>query len=138
MEGEILGILYTGFKEKSNSSYQLLSKVSGEKIFLTNSFEGLTLFFKAVADTIEPLTDSDRINVFVVDDSLFERSSCKMIEPGSKVFDLASMRYTKGYRLMTLGWTDGNTFSNWKSEVIFINSEPANHSLILWFVGSIF
>ena len=77
MEGDILRILYTGFKGKNNSSYQLLSKVSGEKIFLTNSFEGLTLFFKAVADTIEPLTDSDRINVFVVDDSLFERTSCK-------------------------------------------------------------
>ena len=41
MEGDILRILYTGFKGKNNSSYQLLSKVSGEKIFLTNSFEGL-------------------------------------------------------------------------------------------------
>ena len=41
MEGEILRILYTGFKGKNNSSCQLLSKISGEKIFLTNSFEGL-------------------------------------------------------------------------------------------------
>ena len=60
--------------------------------------------------TIEPLTGEDRINAFVVDDSLFERTSCKKTELGSRVFDHTSMRYTKGFRLMTLGWTDGNTF----------------------------
>ena len=76
----------------------------------TNWLKFTTLLAKAVADTIEPLTGSDRINAFVVDDSLFERTSCKKTELGSKVFDHASMRYTKGYRLMTLGWTDGNTF----------------------------
>ena len=76
----------------------------------TNWLKFTTLLSKAVADTIEPLTGSDRINTFVVDDSLFERTSCKKTELGSKVFDHASMRYTKGYRLMTLGWTDGNTF----------------------------
>ena len=76
----------------------------------TNWLKFTTLLSKAVADTIEPLTGSDRINAFVVDDSLFERTSCKKTELGSKVFDHASMRYTKGYRLMTLGWTDGNTF----------------------------
>lgn len=76
----------------------------------TNWLKFTTLLSKSVADTIEPLTDSDRINAFVVDDSLFERTSCKKTELGSKVFDHASMRYTKGYRLMTLGWTDGNTF----------------------------
>lgn len=63
-----------------------------------------------VADRIIPLTDDDRVNAFVVDDSLFERTSCKRTELGSKVFDHVSMKYRKGYRLMTLGWTDGNTF----------------------------
>ena len=76
----------------------------------TNWLRFTTLLSKAVIDTIEPLTDTDRINAFVVDDSLFERASCKKTELGSKVFDHVSMRYTKGYRLMTLGWTDGNTF----------------------------
>ena len=68
-----------------------------------------TLLSKKVADTVEPLTDETRINAFVVDDSLFERTSCKKTELGSRVFDHTSMRYCKGYRLMTLGWTDGNT-----------------------------
>lgn len=69
-----------------------------------------TLLSKEVAKTVEPLTDDNRVNAFVVDDSLFERTSCKKTELGSRVFDHVSMRYTKGYRLMTLGWTDGNTF----------------------------
>ena len=69
-----------------------------------------TLLSKAISGTIEPLTSDDRVTAFVVDDSLFERTSCKKTELGSRVFDHASMRYTKGYRLMTLGWTDGNTF----------------------------
>ena len=41
MEGDMLRVLYTGFKGKNNSSYQLLAKISGQKLFLTNSFDGL-------------------------------------------------------------------------------------------------
>ena len=87
-----------------NTFYRFLNSTK------TNWLKFTALLSKAVADTIEPLTGSDRINTFVVDDSLFERTSCKKTELVSKVFDHASMRYTKGYRLMTLGWTDGNTF----------------------------
>ena len=87
-----------------NTFYRFLNGVK------TNWLRFTTLLSKAVADTIEPLTSSDRVNAFVIDDSLFERTSCKKTELGSKVFDHASMRYTKGYRLLTLGWTDGNTF----------------------------
>ena len=76
----------------------------------TNWLRFTTLLSRKVSKTIEPLTGEDRINAFVVDDSLFERTSCKKTELGSRVFDHASMRYTKGFRLMTLGWTDGNTF----------------------------
>lgn len=34
-------ILYTGFKGKNNSSYQLIQSIQGNKLLLTNSFEGL-------------------------------------------------------------------------------------------------
>ncbi len=34
-------ILYVGFKGKNNSSYQLVEKICGDKLFLTNSFDGL-------------------------------------------------------------------------------------------------
>ena len=76
----------------------------------TNWLRFTTLLSKKVADKVEPLTNDERVNVFVVDDSLFERTSCKKTELGSRVFDHTSMKYRKGYRLMTLGWTDGNTF----------------------------
>ena len=51
-----------------------------------------TLLSKRVADTVEPLTDADRVNAFIVDDSLFERTSCKKTELGSRVFDHVSMK----------------------------------------------
>ena len=46
-------VLYTGFKGKNNSSYQLLSKISGEKLLLTNSFEGLKKDIMNVKDSYD-------------------------------------------------------------------------------------
>ena len=43
-------VLYVGFKGINNASYQLVSQFNGEKLFLTNSFPGLTR-------DIEKLTD---------------------------------------------------------------------------------
>ena len=94
------------FKESfsKNTFYRFLNSPK------TNWLRFTTLLSKKVADKVEPLTNDDRVNAFVVDDSLFERTSCKKTELGSRVFDHTSMKYRKGYRLMTLGWTDGNTF----------------------------
>ena len=94
------------FKESfsKNTFYRFLNSPK------TNWLRFTTLLSKKVADTVEPLTSEDRINAFVVDDSLFERTSCKQTELGSRVFDHTSMKHRMGYRLMTLGWTDGNTF----------------------------
>ena len=46
-------VLYTGFKGKNNSSYQLLSKISGQKLFLTNSFKGLEKDIMSVTDQFD-------------------------------------------------------------------------------------
>lgn len=46
-------VLYTGFKGRNNSSYQLLSEISGEKQFLTNSFEGLKRDIMNISDTYD-------------------------------------------------------------------------------------
>ena len=97
----------TGSYRESFSKNTFYRFLNGQK---TNWLRFTTLLSKAVVDAVEPLTDKDRVNAFVVDDSLFERTSCKKTELGSRVFDHTTMRYTKGYRLMTLGWTDGNTF----------------------------
>ena len=93
------------FKESfsKNTFYRFLNDPK------TNWLRFTTLLSKKVIDSLEPLTSDDRINAFIVDDSLFERTSCKKTELGAKVFDHCDRRYKKGFRLLSLLWTDGNT-----------------------------
>ena len=63
-----------------------------------------------VNDRIVELTDEKRINVFIVDDTPYERTRSKTVELLSWVYDHSKKAYTKGFRLLTLGWSDGNTF----------------------------
>lgn len=65
---------------------------------------------KIINGHLRSLTSENRADCFVIDDSLYERSGFKRTELASKVFDHVSMRYKKGFRLLTLGWTDGSTF----------------------------
>lgn len=65
---------------------------------------------RIIGDTIEPLTSEDRKNAFIVDDSIFERKGAKKVELLAKVYDHASHRFTHGFRMLTLGWSDGVTF----------------------------
>ena len=65
---------------------------------------------RIVNTTIEKLTDEERINVLIVDDTMFERNKSKNVELLSKVFDHANSKFRRGFRRLTLGWSDGNTF----------------------------
>ncbi len=55
-----------------------------------------------VNNDIRDLTDEKRKNAFIIDDSLFNRTSCKKTELGSKVFDHTDMQFKKGFRMLTL------------------------------------
>lgn len=57
-------ILYTCFKGKNNSSYQLLAGISGDKLCLTNSYEGLK------RDIISTSGTYDLVVMFGLDKSL--------------------------------------------------------------------
>ena len=59
---------------------------------------------------LRPLTSDDRDDCFIIDDSLYERAGCKRTELAARVFDHVDRKYRKGFRLLTLGWTDGCTF----------------------------
>ena len=63
-----------------------------------------------INDFMKPLTSDDRKDVFIIDDSLFDRSRSKKTELLAKVFDHCSMKYKRGYRILTLSWSDGNSF----------------------------
>ncbi|QQK75381.1 transposase [Salicibibacter cibarius] len=61
---------------------------------------------------VTKLTRHDRPKVFVLDDSSYDRNRSKKVELLARCFDHTSqkMRYYKGFRMLTLGWTDGATF----------------------------
>lgn len=70
-----------------------------------------TLLAALVAnDRIIPLTDKKRINVFIVDDTIYARERSKNVELLSWVYDHCRKVSVRGFRLLTLGWSDGNTF----------------------------
>jgi len=60
-----------------------------------------------VTDYITSLTDDDREEVLIIDESTYDRSRSKVVELLSRVYDYCTKRYLKGFRLLILGWSDG-------------------------------
>ena len=63
-----------------------------------------------IKDAIIPLDSEDRANVLIIDDSMFERNRSKKVELLAKVYEQAKLAYRFGFRMLTLGWSDGSTF----------------------------
>ena len=61
---------------------------------------------------VSKLTHYSRPKVFILDDSSYDRNRSKHVELLAHCFDHASqkMRFYKGFRMLTLGWSDGATF----------------------------
>jgi len=61
---------------------------------------------------VSKLTRHDRPKVLILDDSAYDRNRSKQVELLARCFDHASqkMRFYKGFRMLTLGWSDGATF----------------------------
>lgn len=57
-----------------------------------------------------PLTSEGRARVLILDDSTYSRNRSKSVELLSRVHDHSSNRFLKGFRMLTLGWSDGGTF----------------------------
>ena len=94
------------FKENfsKNTFYRFLNSAKTNWLRFTS-----LLASDIVNHDIRDLTDHERKNVFIIDDSLFNRTSCKKTELGLKVFDHTDMHFKKGFRMLTLSWSDGNT-----------------------------
>ena len=65
---------------------------------------------RIIKEAIIPLDSKDRTNVFIIDDSMFERNRSKKVELLAKIYDHAKHKYRFGFRMLTLGWSDGSTF----------------------------
>ena len=88
-----------------NTYYRFLNSVK------TNWLRFTTLLSAAVVvNFMQRLTGEDRKDVFIIDDTFFARCGYKCTEMVARVFDHTDMRYRKGFRLLTLGWSDGNSF----------------------------
>ena len=87
------------FKEEfsKNTFYRFLNSAKTNWLRFTS-----LLTADIVNNDIKGLTNDSRKNVFIIDDSLFNRTSCKKTELGSKVFDHTDMHFKKGFRMLTL------------------------------------
>ena len=88
-----------------NTVYRFLSSTKSNWLRFTTMLSELV-----VNHFMRKLTDEEREDVFIVDDTLYEKAGCKKSELVAKVFDHVTMKYKKGFRLLTLGWSDGNSF----------------------------
>ena len=88
-----------------NTVYRFLNSVK-------TNWERFTVLLseKIINGLLRPLTDEGREDVFIIDDSTYRKTGYKRSELVAKVFDHVSMTYIKGFRMLTLGWSDGNSF----------------------------
>ena len=84
-----------------DAAYQLLRGTSfnWRRLLL---FLGQRLF-----SILNRLTNDDRESVLIIDDSTYDRSRSKLVELLSKVYDHSTGRFLKGFRMLTICWSDG-------------------------------
>ncbi|WP_084681086.1 IS4 family transposase [Desulfospira joergensenii] len=84
-----------------DAAYELLkgSRSNWRRLLLTI---GMKLYH-----FLNRLTDDDRESVLIVDDSPYDRSRSKSVELLSRVWDHSNGRLVKGFRMLTLCWSDG-------------------------------
>lgn len=59
---------------------------------------------------MDVLTREEREKVLIIDDSTYDRSRSKMVELLAWVHDHTANRSLKGFKLLSLGWSDGVSF----------------------------
>ena len=69
----------------------------------------VALLASNVIGFLKPLTDENRRNVLIIDDSTYARPKSKKVELLANVYDHAEHKYVKGFRLLTMLWSDGAT-----------------------------
>lgn len=100
---------------ESRKSDSLPAKDAVYRFLNCSTFSWRRFLLLLSAHTIQKvttLTDYDRPKVFIIDDSMYERNRSKCVELLARCFDHSSqkMRFYKGFRMLTLGWSDGATF----------------------------
>ena len=113
----LIGLVFTGM-----NMYTLIEN-SREKMYfgkdalyrlLNNARINWELFLLKlscdVVHAVSHLTSEDRKSVLIIDDSPYNRNRSKKVEFLSRCFDHVTQKYYKGLTLLTLGWSDEQTF----------------------------
>ena len=88
-----------------DTAYRLLNSVTANwRRFL------LLLSTRVIVQKLLPLTDETTTKVLIADDTLYSRDRSKRVELLARVHDHNTGRYMRGFRMLTLGWSDGNSF----------------------------
>jgi hypothetical protein len=74
------------------------------------------------------LTGAANMKVLIADDTLYRRNRSKYVELLSRVFDHIDNRYYRGFRMLTLGWSDGISFLPVSCALLFSSKEK--HRLV--------
>jgi hypothetical protein len=70
----------------------------------------LLLSTRVIVQKLLPLTDETTTKVLIADDTVYNRDRSKRVELLARVHDHNTGRYLRGFRMLTLGWSDGNSF----------------------------
>lgn len=70
----------------------------------------LTAISAAVIQWVRLFTRNKQAKVFIIDDSMYNRGKSKKSELVALQYDHALKKYTRGFRFLQLGWSDGHTF----------------------------
>ena len=65
---------------------------------------------RVIVQQLLPLTDVSTRKVLIADDTLYRRGRSKKVELLARVHDHNTGRYLFGFRMLTLGWSDGHSF----------------------------
>lgn len=107
-QGKNLYRFLASFRSKAefskNSVYRMLN---GQKYNWRRFIHSLSA---KVIGFIRPLTGPERVKVLILDDTIIPRNRSKKVELLAKVHDHTSMKFKKGFSLLTVGWSDGYSF----------------------------
>ena len=91
-----------GFKKDAAYDFLKNPKHNWRKFMLT--------LVATVVRFFDALTSEEREKVLIFDDSTYDRSRSKVVELLAWIYDHNSGQKLKGFKLLTLGWSDGNSF----------------------------
>jgi hypothetical protein len=88
----------------------------------------LLLSARVIGQELEPLTDAANMKALIADDTLYHRNRSKHVERLSRIFDHTDNRYYRGFRMLTLGWSDGISFL--PASCALLSSSKEKHRLV--------